>query len=184
MSINQQDIQKNESGLSVRAKINSMFKALISGDEGINAVWKKIQNSIGYVPKVGDVETLPPGSDAVVQVTNDSAKKESVYDFGIPQGIKGDTVSLGGETTYTLYNTPGENTDGAMTQAATNRLVTDSISTEQDRAIQAENAINNSITELEEIVSNIDRIFDGGMANTVYGGSRPIDCGGANSVIS
>lgn len=37
------NINQNEGGLSVRAKLNNMFGALIVGDEGVNAVWKKIQ---------------------------------------------------------------------------------------------------------------------------------------------
>lgn len=36
-----------------------------------------------------------------------------------PQGPKGDTVILGDGVNYTLYNTTGQNTDGAMTQKAT-----------------------------------------------------------------
>lgn len=38
------------------------------------------------------------------------------------QGPKGDTVILGNEHEYTLYDVPGNNTDGAMTQAAVTAL--------------------------------------------------------------
>lgn len=40
--IDYRNINASEGGLSVRAKINSMFAALISGDEGVNNVWKKL----------------------------------------------------------------------------------------------------------------------------------------------
>lgn len=37
------NINPNESGLSVRAKLNNMFSSLITGDEGVNQVWAKMQ---------------------------------------------------------------------------------------------------------------------------------------------
>ena len=40
--IDYRNINANEGGLSVRAKINNMFAALISGYEGVNNVWKKL----------------------------------------------------------------------------------------------------------------------------------------------
>lgn len=40
--IDYRNINANEGGLSVRAKINNMFAALIFGDEGVNNVWKKL----------------------------------------------------------------------------------------------------------------------------------------------
>lgn len=40
--INYKNINANEIGLSIRAKINSMFGALISGAEGINELWKRL----------------------------------------------------------------------------------------------------------------------------------------------
>lgn len=39
------------------------------------------------------------------------------------QGPKGDTVILGDGQNYTLYDVPGDNTDGAMTQAAVTELI-------------------------------------------------------------
>lgn len=42
-----------------------------------------------------------------------------------PQGPKGDTVILGDGENYTLYNTTGSNTDGAMTQAAVTAELTE-----------------------------------------------------------
>ena len=75
MSISLQPINNNEGGLSVRSKLNTMFKELISGTEGVNAIWQKIAHNIGFVPVIGDVQTLPSGSNAVVTNTNKSITK-------------------------------------------------------------------------------------------------------------
>lgn len=40
--IEYRNINPNESGLSVRAKLNRMFRDLISGDEGVNRLWKRL----------------------------------------------------------------------------------------------------------------------------------------------
>lgn len=42
-----------------------------------------------------------------------------------PQGVKGDTVIMGGEDSYTLYNTTGSAVNGAMTQQAVTRELTE-----------------------------------------------------------
>lgn len=65
---------------------------------------------------VGTVTTGSPGTS--VSVTNSGTTQDAVLNFQIPQGAKGDTVILGNEEEYTLYNTTGQNTDGAMTQKA------------------------------------------------------------------
>lgn len=63
---------------------------------------------------VGTVTTGSPGTS--VSVTNSGTTQDAVLNFQIPQGAKGDTVILGNEEEYTLYNTIGQHTDGAMTQ--------------------------------------------------------------------
>lgn len=73
---------------------------------------------------VGNVTTGSPGTS--VSVTNSGTVQDAVLNFQIPQGAKGDTVILGNEEEYTLYNTTGQNTDGAMTQkAVTDELLID-----------------------------------------------------------
>lgn len=47
----------------------------------------------GATVEVGTTTTLPAGSDATV--TNSGTETEVVLDFGIPQGIKGDTGEQG-----------------------------------------------------------------------------------------
>ena len=95
MSISLQTFDNKEGGLSVRSKLNTLFKELISGTEGVNAIWQKIAHNIGFVPVIGDVQTLPSGSNAVVTITNNSITKTSRFDFGIPKGDKGDSVYTG-----------------------------------------------------------------------------------------
>lgn len=71
---------------------------------------------------VGTTTTGAAGSSA--SVVNSGTATAPVLDFTIPQGaqgIKGDTVIMGNEDTYTLYNTTGDAVDGAMTQQAVTR---------------------------------------------------------------
>lgn len=48
-----QNINANESGLAVRAKLNNMFKALISSNEGVNKLWQSI---VELTTKTGEVQ--------------------------------------------------------------------------------------------------------------------------------
>lgn len=48
-----QNINANESGLTVRAKLNNMFKALISSNEGVNKLWQSI---VELTTKTGEVK--------------------------------------------------------------------------------------------------------------------------------
>lgn len=63
----------------------------------------QVGGMINYTPcsiEVGEVTTLPAGSDATV--TNSGNEYEAVFDFGIPQGAKGDTGETGatGKSAY------------------------------------------------------------------------------------
>lgn len=51
-----------------------------------------------------------------------------------PQGPQGNTVILGDEDTYTLYNSTGQNTNGAMTQKAVTDLIAE-VSADVDSAM-------------------------------------------------
>lgn len=70
---------------------------------------------------VGSTTTGDPGSSA--SVTNSGTTQDAVFDFTIPRGTKGDTVILGNEEEYTLYNVQGNSTIGAMTQDATTKSI-------------------------------------------------------------
>ena len=89
---------------------------------------------------VGTTTTGAAGTSA--SVTNSGTTQDAVLNFTIPrgaqgeqgpqgvqgntgpagptgpQGPQGDTIILGDGVNYTLYNVPGQNTDGAMTQQA------------------------------------------------------------------
>lgn len=67
--------------------------------------------------------TIPRGEQGVQGIQGPQGATGSTGPAG-PQGPKGDTVILGDGVNYTLYNVPGQNTDGAMTQKA----VTDELS--------------------------------------------------------
>lgn len=57
--IEYQNINKGESGLSVRAKLNKMFSALITGSEGVNQVWvqmQKVLNSYDDLEKLTEAQ--------------------------------------------------------------------------------------------------------------------------------
>lgn len=75
---------------------------------------------------VGTTTTGAAGTNA--SVTNTGTTTAPVLSFTIPQGaqgVKGDTVIMGSEATYTLYNTTGDAVDGAMTQQAVTRELTE-----------------------------------------------------------
>lgn len=55
--IQYENLNSGEAGLSVRAKLNNMLKALISGNEGINNVWKEfstVNNTLKSQEQTGD----------------------------------------------------------------------------------------------------------------------------------
>lgn len=97
---------------------------------------------------VGSVTTGAPGSSA--SVTNSGTTQDAVLNFTIPQGAKGDTVILGNEDDYTLYNTTGQNTDGAMTQQAATNSFPNILST------------NKSDLDISDLYGNVIARFYGG----------------------
>lgn len=92
-----QNINANESGLTVRAKLNNMFKALISSNEGVNKLWQSI---IELTTKTGEVQQ---DSDDKYQelkeqllksfdYTDKTADDLLVYINGINGGVSGFAV--------------------------------------------------------------------------------------------
>ena len=76
-------------------------------------------------------QSTEDGGATLITITCESGK---TYQFQVYNGTKGengdpgpkgDTVILGDEEEYTLYNTTGRNTTGAMTQAAVSELIAD-----------------------------------------------------------
>lgn len=64
-----------------------------------------------------------PDGENVYVITTDSEKTLRLVIRNGSVGPKGDTVVLGDEKEYTLYNSTGDNTDGAMTQKAVTDFV-------------------------------------------------------------
>ena len=97
----------------------------------------------GITPTVtAQAITLPAGSEA--SVTQTGSNTNPIYTFGIPKGDKGDRGDTGpqgpvGESGL-LYQTTGQNTDGAMSQKATT-----------DELNNLQNIIGNINTVLDEI---------------------------------
>lgn len=92
-----QNINANESGLSVRAKLNNMFKALISSNEGVNKLWQSIMElttKTGEVQKDSDdkyqelKEQLLKSFDYIDKTADDLL----VYINGINGGVSGFAV--------------------------------------------------------------------------------------------
>lgn len=92
-----QNINANESGLAVRAKLNNMFKALISSNEGVNKLWQSI---VELTTKTGEVQQ---DSDDKYQelkeqllksfdYTDKTADDLLVYINGINGGVSGFAV--------------------------------------------------------------------------------------------
>lgn len=94
------------------------------GDQGIQGVQgekgeKGDKGDTGVTPNItATATTLPAGSS--VTVTKSGTAENPTFDFGIPKGEKGDKGDKGdqGESGL-IYQTTGQNTNGAMSQKAT-----------------------------------------------------------------
>lgn len=111
----------DDNGTTLESKLQSKQDAI----SDIDTIRNKANSAIQSVT-VGTTTTGEAGSSA--SVTNTGTATEPVLSFTIPQGeqgVKGDTVIMGGESSYTLYNTTGDAVDGAMTQQAVTRELTE-----------------------------------------------------------
>lgn len=95
--IEYQNINSNESGLSVRAKLNNMFKALISSKEGVNRLWQSIAeltNKTGEVQQDSDdkYQELKEQLLKSFDYTDKTADDLLVYINGINGGVSGFAV--------------------------------------------------------------------------------------------
>ncbi len=141
-------------------------------------IWYDLFPLIDITPsvKVGEVKTLPAGSKA--SVTNVSGDKDAIFDFGIPmgntgaKGEKGDGYDLLGfkDTADALPSTANIGDAYAVGTSSPYHLYVwkNNVSKFVD------------IGSLNEIKASI---FDGGRADSNYGGTRTIDCGGADAYL-
>lgn len=141
--------------------------------------WYELLPIIDITPAIaiGEVETLPSGSKATV--SNSSSGKDAVLNFGIPmgntgaKGEKGDGWEVKGwvDNAEALPSTGtlGDLYIVGTTQPYSSYVWKDSVSTWVNIG---------SVTEIKASV------FDGGRADSKYGGTRTIDCGGADAFVT
>jgi len=79
----------------IEIEINAGSRGLqgIQGDRG--------QDGNTYTPEIGNTTTLPPGSPATATLNIDN--NTAYYNFGIPEGLKGDKGDTG-DTTFTTFD--------------------------------------------------------------------------------
>lgn len=183
-----QNINANESGLVIRAKLNNMLKALISGNEGVNNLWQSI---VELTTKTGEVQQ---DSDDKYQelkeqllksfdYTDKTADDLLVYINGINGGVSGFAV----DTTFK----PEFPADVAATVLAAGAGTYVNFLDSNGHAITIKEADSftifykakgvtfwqyKSINARVELQENLD----GGNANSKFGGAKVIDCGTAN----
>lgn len=186
--IEYQNINANESGLAVRAKINNMFKALISSNEGVNKLWSSI---LELTTKTNDVQQnfddkyteLKEQILKSFDYTDKTADDLLVYINGINGGVSGfavdptfkpefpedvaATVLAAGAGTYTYFlDNNGKPITITDSDAITIFYKAKGVTFWQYKSVNAR-------VTLEENL-------DGGNAYSKFGGARVIDCGAAN----
>lgn len=183
--IEYKNINANEGGLSVRAKLNSMFSSLISGDESINQVWKKlIEVTNGFTSLELNVEGM--GESLKEQIlrsfdyTDSTAEDLRTYINGISGGISGFAV----DTTF-KPNFPEDKAATVLAVGAGTYIYMLDIDGEPI-TIEDEDALtifykgaNSTYWQYKSIYARIvlDENIDGGNAFTKWGGSKNVNGG-------
>lgn len=185
--IDYRNINSNEGGLSVRAKINNMFAALISGDEGINNVWKElVKVTNGFNSLELSVDNMYAELKEQVlksfDYTDATAEDLRTYINGMNGGISGFAVD-----TNFMPNFPEDKTAtvlavGAGTYVNMLDVNGDPITIEDaDALIIFYKGANSTYWQYKTVYARvvIDENIDGGNAFTKWGGSKNIDGGTA-----
>ena len=74
------------------------------GTRGLQGVkGEKGEAGNDYTPMIGNVETLNPGEPATASSSIDEEQDIVYFNFGIPQGYKGDKGDTG-DTTFTTFD--------------------------------------------------------------------------------
>ena len=116
----------------------------------------------GVTPNItATATTLPAGSSATV--TKSGTAENPAFAFGIPKGDKGDKGEKGdrGESGL-IYQTTGQNTDGAMSQKATT-----------DELISLTNQLANKFSNHEQGAYNCNTCYDEGVYLVANGSNCP-----------
>lgn len=148
--------------------------------------WSILLNKLEITPtvsiKVGTVGTLPAGSQARIIVTDKSTstKSDLVLNFDLPMGFTGAAGQKGdGWKIKAILNTINELPQTSNIVGDTYLIGTTTPYTIYVWKDEVSGFVN--IGMVSEIKAGV---FDGGRADTVYGGVRTIDCGGADAFIS
>ena len=185
--IDYRNINANEGGLSVRAKINNMFAALISGDEGVNNVWKRlIEVTNGFSSlelSVGDVyDELKEQVLKSFDYTDFTAEDLRTYINGMNGGISGFAVDTSFNPDFPEDKAATVLAVGAGTYVNMLDVYGDPITIEDADALTVfYKGANSTYWQYKSIYARVvvDENIDGGNAFTKFGGSKNIDGGTA-----
>lgn len=181
------NINKYEGGLSVRSKLNTMFSELITGSEGSNAIWKKIQeilNSQEALEKLTEQQyeelkdqvlksfdyTDVTAADLLTYINAINGgvagfAGSTDYNPNIPQEKSATIIALGPGTYVYFLDENGESIVINGVQAFTVFYKAAGVTFWKYKTIDLSVVVDNNI--------------DGGTAFTKYGGSKVIDGGNA-----
>lgn len=99
------------------------------------------------------VQTTTSEESGGVNVFTVTTVGGKVATFQVKNGEKGDTVILGEGVVYTLYNSTGSNTDGAMTQkAVTDAIAADEVPTFESEKLVKSNGVYNQLLGITGLI--------------------------------
>lgn len=185
--IDYRNINANEGGLSVRAKINNMFAALISGYEGVNNVWKKlVEVTNGFNSLELSVDDMYDELKGQVlksfDYTDATAEDLRTYINGMNGGISGFAVDTSFNPDFPEDKAATVLAVGAGTYVNMLDVNGDPITIEDADALTIfYKGANSTYWQYKSIYARVvvDENIDGGNAFTKYGGSKNIDGGTA-----
>lgn len=185
--IDYKSINPNESGLSVRAKINKMFSDLISGNEGANALWNSlVEMTNGFDSLKLNVDNIHEELKEQVlrsfDYTDSTAEDLRTYINGMNGGISGFAVDTFfrpdfPEDKAATVLAVGAGTYVYMLDAEGNQITIE----DDDAIIVFYKGAYSTYWKYKLVHARIviDENVDGGNALTRWGGSKNVDGGAA-----
>lgn len=137
--------------------------------------WYELLPIIDITPAIaiGEVETLPSGSKATV--SNSSSDKDAVLNFGIPMGFPGTKGDKGDGFTIQGFKDSEENLPSTGTSGEAW-----AVGTTSPYSLYMWDETTSDWKNLGTLNEVKAGVFDGGRADSVYGGARTVDCGRAD----
>lgn len=187
--IDYRNINANEGGLSVRAKINNMFSALISGNEGVNNVWKRlveVTNGFNNLAlSVGNMyDELKEQVLKSFDYIDATAEDLRTYINGMNGGISGFAVDTSFKPDFPEDRAATVLAVGAGTYTYMLDMEGNPITiTEPDALTIFYKGANSTYWQYKSVYARVNMIgnIDGGNATTVWGGSEYISGGNASA---